>query len=125
MNNMGLTTFEGAKVRKKDVDIAKNYLSQEEMEELNRVVAMYLDFAEDQARRHIPMYMKDWEEKLNGFLKMTGREVLSDAGHISAATAKRYALQQYELFDEYRKKTEDISIDELVFDTNEIKKNKS
>lgn len=57
-NNMGLTAFEGAKVRKKDVDIAKNYLNEEEMSELNRVVTMYLDFAEDQARRHIPMYMK-------------------------------------------------------------------
>ena len=63
-DNMGLTTFEGAKVRKKDVDIAKNYLNEEEMSEMNRVVTMYLDFAEDQARRHIPMYMKDWEEKL-------------------------------------------------------------
>lgn len=87
-DNMGLTAFEGAKVRKKDVDIAKNYLNEEEMSELNRVVTMYLDFAEDQARRHIPMYMKDWEEKLNSFLKMTGREVLSGAGHISADQAK-------------------------------------
>ena len=57
-DNMGLTAFEGAVVRKKDVDIAKNYLNEEEMSELNRVVTMYLDFAEDQARRHIPMYMK-------------------------------------------------------------------
>lgn len=68
-DNMGLTAFEGAKVRKKDVNIAKNYLNEEEMSELNRVVTMYLDFAEDQARRRIPMYMKDWEEKLNSFMR--------------------------------------------------------
>ena len=101
-DNMGLTAFEGAKVRKKDVDIAKNYLNEEEMSELNRVVTMYLDFAEDQARRHIPMYMKDWEEKLNSFLNMTGREVLSGAGHVSAEQAKRHALEQYKIYDEHR-----------------------
>ena len=72
-DNMGLTTFEGAKVRKKDVDIAKNYLNEEEMSELNRVVTMYLDFAEDRARRRIPMYMKDWEEKLNSFFEYDGK----------------------------------------------------
>lgn len=87
-DNMGLTVFEGAVVRKKDVDIAKNYLNEEEMSELNRVVTMYLDFAEDQARRHIPMYMKDWEEKLNSFLNMTGRDILYGAGHVSAEQAK-------------------------------------
>lgn len=88
-DNMRSTAFEGAKVRKKDVDIAKNYLNEEEMTELNRVVAMYLDFAEDQARRHIPMYMKDWKGKLNDFLSMTGREVLSGTGLVSAEQAKK------------------------------------
>lgn len=78
-DNMGLTTFEGAKVRKKDVDIAKSYLNEEEISELNRGVTMYLDFAEDQARRHIPMYVKKQEEKRNSFLNITGREVLSGA----------------------------------------------
>ncbi len=90
---MGMTAFEGAKVRKKDVDIAKNYLNEDEMKELNRVITMYLDFAEDQARRHNPMYMKDWETYLNNFLNMTGREVLSGAGHILAKQAKAHGYE--------------------------------
>lgn len=103
------------KVRKKDVDIAKNYLNEEEMTELNQVVAMYLDFAEDQARRHIPMYMKDWEGKLNDFLNMTGREVLSGAGHVSEEQAKKYALEQYALYDKHRlQQHEESVVDDLV-----------
>lgn len=124
-DNMGLTAFEGAKVRKKDVDIAKNYLNEGEMSELNRVVSMYLDFAEDQARRHIPMYMKDWEERLNVFLNMTGREVLSGAGHISAEQAKKHAYKQYEIFDKHRDLIqEDEVIDQLVKDANNLKSEK-
>lgn len=124
-DNMGLTVFEGAKVRKKDIDIAKNYLSEEEMSELNRVVTMYLDFAEDQARRRIPMYMKDWEEKLNSFLNMTGREVLLGAGHVSAEQAKRHALKQYEIYDENRiQMQEEMIVDELMQCTKEIKTEK-
>lgn len=124
-DNMGLTTFEGVKVRKKDVDIAKNYLNEEELSELNRVVVMYLDFAEDQARRHIPMYMKDWEEKLNSFLNMTGREVLSGAGHISAEQAKRYAFKQYEIYNEYRlHMIEETVVDELLQNVIEVKREK-
>lgn len=124
-DNMGLTVFEGAKVRKKDIDIAKNYLSEEEMSELNRVVTMYLDFAEDQARRRIPMYMKDWEEKLNSFLNMTGREVLLGAGHVSAEQAKRHALKQYEIYDENRiQMQEEMIVDELMQCAKEIKTEK-
>ena len=124
-DNMGLTTFEGAKVRKKDVDIAKNYLNEEEMSEMNRVVTMYLDFAEDQARRHIPMHMKDWEEKLNSFLNMTGREVLSGAGHISADQAKRHALKQYEIYDEHRlQMQEEQVVDELLQNVKDVKTGK-
>lgn len=124
-DNMGLTAFEGAKVRKKDVDIAKNYLNEEEMSELNRVVTMYLDFAEDQARRHIPMYMKDWEEKLNSFLNMTGREVLSGAGHVSADQAKKHALKQYEIYDEHRLQIqEEQVVDELMQSAKDIKMGK-
>ncbi len=122
---MGLTAFEGAKVRKKDVDIAKNYLNEEEMTELNRVVTMYLDFAEDQARRHIPMYMKDWEEKLNAFLNMTGREVLSGAGHVSAEQAKKHALRQYDMYDKHRlQMREEAVVDELVQSIKDIKTEK-
>ena len=71
------------------MDIAKNYLNEDEMKELNRVITMYLDFAEDQARRHNPIYMKDWETYLN----MTGREVLSGAGHILAKQAKAHGYE--------------------------------
>lgn len=75
-NNMGLTTWKGNKVRKTDVAIAKNYLTQKELKSLNRIVTMYLDYAEDQAERRNPMHMKDWEEKLNTFLKFNEREIL-------------------------------------------------
>ena len=63
-DNMGLTSFKGSKVRKSDVTIAKNYLNKEEIDNLNRIVTMYLDYAEDQARQHIPMHMSDWEQRL-------------------------------------------------------------
>ena len=101
--NMGLTSFKGAKVRKSDIDIAKNYLNEEEISGLNRIVTMYLDYAEDQAKRHIEMYMADWEEKLDAFLRFTGREVLQNAGKVSAEVAKRLAEKQYEAFDSRRR----------------------
>ena len=72
LDNMGLTTFKGVKVRKGDVTIARNYLNKEEIEGLNRIVTMYLDYAEDQAKQHIPMYMSEWEEKLKAFLRFAG-----------------------------------------------------
>lgn len=76
--NMGLTSWEGGRVRKGDIDIAKNYLDHGELDELNRVVTMYLDFAENRARRGIPMYMKDWAERLDAFLQFNERDVLTD-----------------------------------------------
>lgn len=95
------------------------------MSELNRVVTMYLDCAEDQARRHIPMYMKDWEEKLNSFLNMTGREVLFGAGCVSADQAKKYALKQYEIYDEHRLQMQEESVvDELMQSAKDIKEGK-
>ena len=94
VDNMGLTTFKGAKVRKADVTIAKNYLKKDELEGLNRIVTMYLDYAEDQAKQHIPMHMSDWEEKLNAFLKFTGREVLDNAGSVSKEVADSLARKQ-------------------------------
>ena len=75
-DNMGLTSFKGSKVRKSDITIAKNYLNKEEIDNLNRIVTMYLDYAEDQARQHIPMHMSDWEQRLNVFLQFMGRTVL-------------------------------------------------
>jgi len=113
-DNMGLTSFKGAKVRKTDVTIAKNYLEKDEIEGLNRIVTMYLDYAEDQAKQNIPMYMNDWEDKLNAFLRFTGREILRNAGSISKKVADSLADEQYTIFDENRRKKEDLEIlDEL------------
>lgn len=84
-----------------------------------------VDYAEDQARRRIPMYMKDWEEKLNNFLNMTGREVLSGAGYISADQAKRHALKQYEIYDEHRLQMQEKQVvDELLQNAKDIKQGK-
>ena len=114
-DNMGLKSFKGSKVRKSDVTIAKNYLNQEEISNLNRIVTMYLDYAEDQAKQHIPMYMNDWEQRLNMFLQFTGRKVLESGGTISREEADRFAKEQYELFDHNRKKLENskVIIDDL------------
>ena len=101
--NMGLTSFKGAMVRKGDVSTAKNYLTQNEIKELNRIVTMYLDYAEDQAKRHFPMHMADWEEKLNAFLQFTGRDVLNNYGTVSAEIAKQLAEDQYAKYDAHRK----------------------
>ena len=84
---MGLTSWKGDKVRKYDVTVAKNYLSDKELKSLNRIVTMYLDYAEDQAERQQPMYMKDWVEKLDAFLQFNNREILKDAGKVSKAIA--------------------------------------
>ena len=101
-DNMGLTTWKGEKVRMGDVVIAKNYLSEKEMKSLNRIATMYLDYAEDQAERRNPMYMKDWEEKLNAFLKFNEREILMNAGNISSEVAKELAEKEYEKFNQKR-----------------------
>lgn len=112
-DNMGLTSFKGVKVRKADVTVAKNYLTQDEISNLNRIVTMYLDYAEDQAKQHIPMYMKDWEEKLNAFLQFTGRKVLDNAGNITKKLADTLAIKQYDIYDENRRKRELYIVDEL------------
>ena len=101
-DNMGLTNWKGAKVRKADVKIAKNYLNEEEIKSLNRVVTMYLDYAEDQAERRKPMYMKDWEKKLNAFLEFNDRDILNNAGKISKKVAEQLALDEYEKFNQKR-----------------------
>ena len=93
---MGLTSWKGKKVRQADVTVAKNYLAEDELRSLNRIVTMYLDYAEDQAERHQPMYMRDWAQKLDAFLQFNGREVLRDAGRVSAEVAKALALSEYE-----------------------------
>ena len=99
--HMGLTTWEDApagKVRKSDVIIAKNYLSEEELSQLSRMVSAYLDLAESMALRHIPMTMEDWETRLNGFLTLLDREVLADVGKVSAEMARIHAETEWEKF---------------------------
>lgn len=96
--NMELTTWKGEAVRKQDVTVAKNYLSEEEIRELNRVVTMWLDFAEDQARRRKQVFLKDWETKLKEFLVFNERAVLSSAGSISKKDADGHAEAEYERF---------------------------
>lgn len=101
-DNMGLTTWKGDKVRKGDITVAKNYLTEKEIKSLNRIVTMYLDYAEDQAERRNPMHMKDWEEKLNAFLKFNERDILTGAGSISHEVAKELAEKEYEEFNQKR-----------------------
>lgn len=96
--NMGLTTWAGAQVRQKDVTIAKNYLNTEEIDELNRIVTMYLEFAEDQARRRKSMTMADWASRLDAFLSFNEREVLTHAGKLRAEVAEKLAQERYETF---------------------------
>ena len=99
--NMGLTTWEGSpngKIHKFDVSIAKNYLSETEIGQLERIVSAYLDMAEVQAQRRMPMTMADWEKRLEGFLRVWDREILNDTGKVSAEFAKSFAETEFEKF---------------------------
>lgn len=96
--NMGLTSWKADEVRKTDVTIAKNYLREEEIDELNRIVVMWLDYAEDQAKRRKQVFMKDWEQKLDDFLKFNDRRVLPDAGKVSKRQADDFAKDEYDRF---------------------------
>ena len=102
--NMGLTSWKSAEVRKTDVTTAKNYLKKEEIEELNRIVVMWLDFAEDQARRRKQVFMKDWEQKLDEFLRFNERLILLDAGKVSKEEAEDHSRTEYEKFEARRRK---------------------
>jgi hypothetical protein len=95
---MGLATFKGNKPTKQEIGVAKNYLSQEELAVLNRLVSAYLDIAEINAMQRKPMYMKDWIEVLDGFIQMSRQEVLTHAGKISAEIAQQKALSEYEMY---------------------------
>jgi len=103
LSNMGLTTWKTGEVRKTDVTIAKNYLKEEEIEELNRIVAMWLDYAEDQAKRRKQVFMKDWEMKLDEFLRFNERLVLPNAGKVSKQEAEKHAESEYEEFEKRRR----------------------
>ncbi|WP_041164245.1 virulence RhuM family protein [Dickeya parazeae] len=102
--HMGLTSFKGDEVRKGDVTVAKNYLNQSEVDELNRVVNMWLDFAEDQARRRQQIFLRDWQEKLDQFLQFNDRDVLKGAGTISKKMADDKAQAEYEQFAEQQRR---------------------
>ena len=100
---MGLTTWTGALPKKTDAEVAKNYLSKEEIATLNRIVSLYLDFAELQAEEHRPMYMKDWIEILDNFLHISRKDILTHAGRVSAQLAKAKADAEYDKFKERTK----------------------
>jgi hypothetical protein len=98
--NMGLTSWKAVDVRKTDVTIAKNYLKEDEIDTLNRIVVMWLDYAEDQAKRRKQVFMKDWEKKLDEFLVFNERKILPDAGSISKQEADGFAKNEYDRFAE-------------------------
>lgn len=115
-DNMGLTTWKGSSVRKQDVTVSKNYLNKEELDVLNRIVTMYLDYAELQAKNHKQMFMKDWREKLDAFLQFNGQEILTNAGNITKKVADELAEKKYEEFHQNRL----IQRDDLKSDIDEV-----
>ena len=121
-DNMGLTSFQGAKVRRGDVTVAKNYMTHEEISTLNLIVNMYLDYAELQAKGHHPMHMADWENKLGDFLRFNGREVLENFGTVKREVAEKLALEQYAQYDAHRRALEAADdVDKLAADVKSLK----
>jgi len=116
---MGLTNWKKApngKILKSDVTVAKNYLSQDEIKSLDRIVTMYLDYAEDQAERNIPMTMKDWSQKLNAFLQFNERDILQNAGKVTAVIAKEFAISEFEKYKVIQDKSYKSDFDRLLDD---------
>ena len=122
--NMGLTNWRREKVRKQDVIIAKNYLAENELRALNNLVEQYLVFAEGQAMRRIPMYMKDWIEKLNGFLELNDRQILEHAGKISHEMAKEFVESEYDKFNIERIRLQDLKDSDFDKAVNQIEAKK-
>ncbi len=115
--NMGLTNWKNSpkgKIRKADVAVAKNYLSEDELDAYNRIVEMYLNFAEMQAKNKKVMYQKDWIEKLNAFLTLNDREILQDKGRVSATIAKKLAETEFEKYRERENSTYVSDFDKMV-----------
>lgn len=112
--NMGLTNFRGTKPRKQEVGIAKNYLNETEILSLNNLVEQYLIFAEGQAMRRIPMMMKDWIEKLNGFLKLNDRDILTNSGSISHQFALEKAEKEFERFNIIKNNSIESDFDHIL-----------
>lgn len=118
--HMGLTSWKNApdgKIVKADVSVAKNYLSMDEMQELNEIVTMYLDYATRQARRHIPMTMADWASKLDAFLQFNDAEILRDKGKVTAAIAKAFAESEFEQYRVIQDQLYQSDFDRLVAST--------
>ncbi len=115
--HMGLTTWKNApkgKIVKADVSVAKNYLSQNELTDLNQIVSMYLDYAERQAKRHIPMTMEDWAKRLDVFLQFNEEEILRDSGKVSAEVAKSFAESEFKKYRVIQDKLFESDFDKLV-----------
>jgi hypothetical protein len=123
-DNMGLTSWKGGKVRKADVTIAKNYLQADEIKKLDRLVTMYLDFAEERAEEGVPLYMKDWRSLLDEFLKFNRKAILSNAGKVRKEIAEAFAVKQYEIFNADRIHRDDISAQKAEIEEleNQVKK---
>lgn len=122
--HMGLTTWKNApkgKIVKADVSVAKNYLTQSELKDLNQFVSMYLDYAERQARRHIPMTMEDWAKKLDVFLQFNEEEVLHDKGRVSAEIAKSFAESEFEKYRVIQDRLFESDFDKLLASAEEKK----
>ena len=123
--HMGLTAWRNApdgKIVKSDVSIAKNYLLKEEMQELNEIVTMYLDYAARQARRHIPMTMADWASKLDAFLQFNDAEILRNKGKVTAAIAKAFAESEFEKYRVIQDRLYQSDFDRLVSEAEKEKK---
>jgi len=117
--NMGLTNWKNSpngKIIASDVTVAKNYLTKEELKSLERIVAMYLDYAEDQAERHIPMTMEDWKGKLDVFLQFNERDVLNNPGKVSHKVAESFALSEFEKYRIIQDKLFESDFDKFMFE---------
>jgi hypothetical protein len=115
--NMGLTSWKnapGGRIRKSDVSIAKNYLNKDELDGLNRIVTMYLDYAEDQAKRRNVMYMEDWVKKLNAFLQFNEREILQDNGRVTHEIAKAFSESEFEKYRVLQDKSYQSDFDRML-----------
>lgn len=109
-------------IYKYDVVVAKNYLNEKELKDLNRIVTMYLDYAEMQAENHNAMTMKDWTQKLNAFLKFNGREILHDAGKISHEVAKELAYKEYDKFRVKQDRLYNSDFDKFILEVSNMEK---
>ena len=121
--HMGLTTWQDApngKIKKSDVTVAKNYLSEKELGQLNRMVSAYLDFAENMANRHIPLTMEDWEKRLNSFIEMFEYGLLEDAGKVTAEIAKLHAETEFEKYRIVQDRLFESDFDRFILESGEL-----